>query len=79
MTTRPRIRGSLLTERRGIAAVEFALLAPLLLLLLMGVAEVGRFATFAIKVQHAANSVADLATAPPPRAVEGRLCPTAPP
>lgn len=53
---------SLAADSRGIAAVEFALVVPVLLLIMMGVAEVGRFALFTIKVQHSANSVADLAS-----------------
>ena len=49
-------------DRRGVAAVEFALVAPVLLTLAMGLAEVGRFAPLAIEVPHPATTPADLAS-----------------
>jgi Flp pilus assembly protein TadG len=51
----------LLGDDRGISAVEFALVLPVLLLLAMGIAEVGRFALLAMKVNHAAATLGDLA------------------
>jgi hypothetical protein len=48
-------------DRRGIAAVEFALVLPVMILFSLGIAEVGRFALLALKLQHAANTMADLA------------------
>ena len=48
-------------DRRGFAAVEFALILPVLLLFALGVTEVGRFVLLGIKAQHAADTVADLA------------------
>lgn len=49
-------------DRRGVSAVEFALVAPVLLLLSLGTVEVARFALLALKLQHAAATMADLAT-----------------
>jgi Flp pilus assembly pilin Flp len=49
-------------DRRGVSAVEFALVAPVLLLLSLGTVEIGRFALLALKLQHAATTLADLAT-----------------
>ena len=49
-------------DGRGVSAVEFALVAPILLLLCLGMVEVGRFALLALKLQHAATTLADLAT-----------------
>lgn len=53
---------ALLADRRGITAVEFALVAPLLLSVAMGLIEVGRFALLTLKVQHASSTLADLAS-----------------
>ena len=49
-------------DRRGFAAVEFALILPVLLLFALGVTEVGRFVLLGLKVQHAADTIADLAS-----------------
>jgi Flp pilus assembly protein TadG len=49
-------------DGRGISAVEFALVAPVLLVLSMGLVEIGRFAMLTLKLQHAATTLADLAT-----------------
>jgi Flp pilus assembly protein TadG len=49
-------------DRRGLAAVEFALVLPILLLFALGVTEVGRFALLGLKLQHAADTLADLAS-----------------
>ena len=49
-------------DRRGLAAVEFALIMPVLLLFAIGVSELARFALLGLKVQHAADTVADLAS-----------------
>jgi Flp pilus assembly protein TadG len=49
-------------DPRGFAAVEFALILPVLLLLALGVTEIARFAMLGLKVQHAADTVADLAS-----------------
>lgn len=47
--------------RDGIGAVEFALTLPILMLMALGVAEVGRATLLSLKLQHAATSLADLA------------------
>ncbi len=41
---------------RGVALVEFAVAIPLLILLLLGVAEIGRYAYFSIIVANAARA-----------------------
>lgn len=61
MRLRRAFRASFWAERRGFAAVEFALILPVLLLLALGVSEVALFALLNLKVQHAADTVADLA------------------
>ena len=53
---------ALLADRRGVGAVELALVAPVLLLLLAGLAEVGVYVLLNLKLQHAATALADLAT-----------------
>ena len=50
------------SDRSGIAAVEFALVLPVMLLFSLGVAEVGRFALLNLKLQHVATTMADLAS-----------------
>ena len=50
-------------DRAGIAAVEFALVLPVMILFSLGIAEVGRFALLNLKLQHAATTMADLAVA----------------
>jgi Flp pilus assembly protein TadG len=53
---------ALLADRRGVGAVELALAAPVLLLLLVGLGEVGTYVLLNLKLQHAATALADLAT-----------------
>jgi hypothetical protein len=52
---------NLLRDRRGVSAVEFALVAPVMLMVAMGIAEVGRFAMLTMKVNQAASTLGDLA------------------
>jgi Flp pilus assembly protein TadG len=47
---------NLLRSERGTSLIEFALVLPMLLLLLIGVIEVGRYATFAIIAANAARA-----------------------
>jgi Flp pilus assembly protein TadG len=47
---------------RGTSLVEFALVAPMLLFLLVGLIEVGRYATFAIMAASAARAGAQYGT-----------------
>lgn len=49
-------------DQSGIAAVEFALVLPVMILFSLGTAEVGRFALLSLKLQHAANTMGDLAS-----------------
>lgn len=62
-------------DRRGIVAVEFALIAPFLLALLFGLFEVASLVRVSLKLSHAANSLAKIVaqqqpanqnTSPPP-------------
>jgi hypothetical protein len=47
-------------RRSGVAALEFALMAPVMLVMLLGVAELARYIWLEIKLQNAAASVGDL-------------------
>ncbi|MEO1020159.1 MAG: TadE/TadG family type IV pilus assembly protein [Pseudomonadota bacterium] len=51
-----------LADRCGITAVEFALIFPILLGMGLGLIEVGRFALLNMKLEQAANTIADLST-----------------
>lgn len=55
-----RIAGGLMRDRRGVAAVEFALVLPFMLVLFLGVTELNSALTLDRKVSQAASSVADL-------------------
>jgi Flp pilus assembly protein TadG len=57
-----RRHGRFWADPSGLAAVEFALILPVLLLLAIGASEIARFAMLGLKVQHAADTVADLAS-----------------
>jgi Flp pilus assembly protein TadG len=50
-------------DRRGVAALEFALIAPALLLLTVGIIDVGRMMWMASTLDHAAREGARYATA----------------
>lgn len=47
-------------EHAGAAAVEFALILPVLILVALGAVEISLYALMTLKVQHAADTVADL-------------------
>lgn len=51
---------SLRRDQRGVSAVEFALLAPVVLLLLVGLVYVNQALTVHRKVRHISSTVADL-------------------
>lgn len=55
-------RRSLAGDRRGVIALEFALILPLLILFCFGTVEVGRFVLLQMKLDQLAASVADLGT-----------------
>lgn len=56
-------RAALWRDRRGVAAVEFALIAPALFLLTVGIIDVGRMMWMASTLDHAAREGARYATA----------------
>lgn len=56
----PRLVRRLIRDNRGVAAVEFALLLPVLLLLLSGIIELSNFLMAERRLLEAGNSVADL-------------------
>lgn len=64
---RPRGRGfgAFLRDRRGIAAVEFALIAPILVLLYCGLAELTMAMMADRRVAHTASVIADLVAQTP--------------
>ena len=49
-------------DRRGVVAVEFALMMPVLLLLLLGCIEVAQYVLLHQKLQRSATTMADLMT-----------------
>lgn len=49
-------------DRRGIAAVEFALVLPVLMILVLGCVEVAQYVLLHQKLQRSATTVADLMT-----------------
>jgi len=49
-------------DERGVSAVEFALVLPVMILFSLGLAEVGRFTLLTLKLQHAATTMGDLAS-----------------
>lgn len=49
-------------DRRGVSAVEFALLLPIMLLLYFGAVEIGEGVTISRKVTHVTSSLGDLIT-----------------
>jgi len=58
--------------RRGVATLETALMVPLILLVAMGTAEVGRYAFASLKMQTAATQLADVVSREE-EAVTGRI------
>jgi Flp pilus assembly protein TadG len=60
MRLRPIRRAArLVRSQAGVAMVEFALFAPVFILLFMGIVELGRYATYAILAQAAARAGAN--------------------
>lgn len=59
-TVAARLTSGLLRDRRGVAAVEFALVLPFMLVLFLGITELNSALTLDRKVSQAASSVADL-------------------
>jgi Flp pilus assembly protein TadG len=59
LRTISRLRPRLLRSQAGTAMVEFALTAPALVLMFMGIVEVGRYATYAVLAQASARSGAN--------------------
>ena len=49
-----------LRGRRGVSAIEFGVLAPVLVTMLLGVAETGRFIYLNLKVNNVVSNIADI-------------------
>lgn len=56
--------GRLLRSTRGAAALEFALILPILVITVLGTVEVGRFVQLYMKVQTVAGNVGDIMSRP---------------
>ncbi len=52
--------GGVWRDKRGVSAVEFALLAPIILLMYIGTAEIGNLLTVERRVETVASTAADL-------------------
>ncbi len=59
---KPRLKHRFLTDRRGVSAVEFALLLPVLIVLLLGMSDVVPAVIARYQFNHATASFGDLAT-----------------
>lgn len=59
-SARPGRTRSIFRDRRGVSAVEFALLLPVILVLFLGGSEIGQAITAYRKVGHTANALGDL-------------------
>lgn len=52
----------LFSDRQGAALAEFAIIAPVLVALALGVTEIGRYSLLGLKVQNATTNMGDLTT-----------------
>lgn len=52
--------GAMWRDQRGVSAIEFALLAPILILMYVGAVEIGRLLTVERRVETVASTAADL-------------------
>jgi Flp pilus assembly protein TadG len=59
------VNGRFAWETRGQSLVEIALAFPILLLLVLGIADLGRFAAYSLAVTHAARDAAEYAAKNP--------------
>lgn len=60
MRSLTRFLGAFRRDRRGVSAVEFALIAPVLITTYMGLAELSQGMTAQRRVSHAASAIGDL-------------------
>ena len=58
---RPTSPLALLRDRRGVAALEFAMIAPIMILMFFGISELGQGLLAERRVSHATSSLGDLA------------------
>ena len=64
-------RRSLPIAQAGVALIEFAIVLPLLMMLLIGLIEVGRLAYFTIEVSNAAHAGAHYGAISPTSTIQG--------
>lgn len=67
----PRIRWQLASDRSGVAAIELALVLPVLLLLLLGTIDIARIVAAKLDLEQAAQRTTDLSLALRPRSSDG--------
>ena len=60
-TTRARGALAVLSDRRGVAALEFAMIAPVMIVMFFGIAELGQGLIAERRVSHATAALGDLA------------------
>ena len=60
LTARMALRTQFMRDRRGVSAIEFALIAPILILLYVGVAEIGNALTIFRRTSTVAMTASDL-------------------
>ena len=59
-TNKPLQTGGVWRDQRGVSAIEFALLAPIIILMYVGTAEIGNLLTVDRRVETVASTAADL-------------------
>jgi Flp pilus assembly protein TadG len=65
LLSRPRRRARFLRDQRGVSAIEFAFIAPIMILLYMGLAEITLTMMAERRASHSASAVGDLVAQSP--------------